>query len=759
MRWRTSAGMLRAKVVACGIGAMVAVGGGASTAMAAVSLPDGRAFELVSPATNKNGADIQPDTQRTRAAADGNAVEFPSLTAFGDAAGTGVAVDYVSQRSTSANPGTNGWSTHAITPVQAPLSINAVLNADPLYVGDLSADLRYGVFRAWSPLTDNANVARASNLYVRDDLRTPGAGTYRLVSPCPLCDATSTPLSPITDTSVLPYFAGASRDFRHVVFESTLNLTTDVSGFGQRAYEWSDGQLRYLAYVPADPSTDITCGGGGPVCVPASWSIPGRGLGSFGGVTRPVNVISADGSRVFFTVPDPFTRSGRIYMRTAGTTTDELTASERTDCAGDPTCGGNGRPDPAPESFQSASFLAATSDGLRIFFSTQTALTDEDPTQGAGLYMYDASKPASDPHNLTLINVDREPGTVFDRNLGRDVDTDTSNSVQGVVATSADGSYVYFVTTGQLVAGQPLLIGDIGLYVWHDGTIRYIGRVNPGDLADLMTTGGNYQFDQPQSRVTPDGRILLFSVHDGSGFSLRYDHGSCTSSGNGCRELYVYDADTARLECASCKPDGTTASTDASTGLRIPSAASTSWHINHALSDDGTRAYFSTAESLLPQDTNGKSDVYQYDVPTGQLHLITSGTEPSDAYFMDAGADGRDVFFTTRERLVGWDTDTSYDMYDARVGGGFPEPTPAPPGCAGAACQGPPPAAPAVPQGGSDSFDGNGDLPAVLKKHAKSVRCKRGFVKRRVRGKSKCVKRRTHRAAKRRATRHHRRAK
>jgi hypothetical protein len=162
---------------------------------------------------------------------------------------------------------------------------------------------------------------------------------------------------------------------------------------------------------------------------------------------------------------------------------------------------------------------------------------------------------------------------------------------------------------------------------------------------------------------------------------------------------------------------------------------------------------------LLPQDTNAKSDVYQYDVPTGQLHLITSGTEPSDAYFMDAGANGRDVFFLTRERLVGWDTDTSYDMYDARLGGGFPDPTPAPPRCSGSACQGSPPAAPTVPQGGSDSFDGNGDLPAVLKSHAKSVRCKRGFVKRRVRGKLKCVKRRHHRTAKRHGARRHGRAK
>jgi hypothetical protein len=265
------------------------------------TLPDDRGYELVSPAKDKNGADVLLDTQRTRAAADGNAVAFPSLGAFGDAAGTGVAVDYISQRSTDPHAGTNGWSTHAITPLQEPLSFNAVLSSDPQYSGEFSADLSRGIFRAWSPLTDDPSVARTSNLYVRDDLRTPGAGTYRLLSPCPLCDATSTPLPPLTDPSGLPALAGASSDFRHVVFESTINLTPDVSGSGQRAYEWSDGQLRYVAYVPADPAVDISCGAGGPACVPASWSLPGRGVGTFGGATVPVNVISADGSRIFFT--------------------------------------------------------------------------------------------------------------------------------------------------------------------------------------------------------------------------------------------------------------------------------------------------------------------------------------------------------------------------------------------------------------------------------------------------------------------------
>ena len=50
-------------------------------------------------------------------------------------------------------------------------------------------------------------------------------------------------------------------------------------------------------------------------------------------------------------------------------------------------------------------------------------------------------------------------------------------------------------------------------------------------------------------------------------------------------------------------------------------------------------------------------------------------------------ATGSDIFFETRSQLVGQDTDSLGDIYDARVDGGFPAPTPEP-SCSGEACQG-----------------------------------------------------------------------
>jgi hypothetical protein len=699
-------------------------------------LPDCRAWEMVSP-PDKAGGDVIVNTARIRAAADGSALQFSSLVAFGDAVGTGVAVDYMAIRSPDPTPGDSGWATHAITPPQQPLAYNVVTAAEPHYSGDLSADLSRGVFRAWSPLTDVPDVAKAANLYVRTDLRTPGAGSYQLVTQCPLC-ATTGPLPEISSANQTPLLGGASADFTHIAFESTLNLTEGPSGFGPRAYEWDEGQLRYAGYIPSEPAI-ISCGGAGPACVAAAVSKPGQGVGTLQTASRPVNVVSDDGSRVFFTVPTngsgnvfAFARFGRIYVRTDGTTTDEISASERTDCAitnpgespkAPPDCTGA----PAPDPYQTSEYWGASRDGSRVFFTTPRALTD-DAAAGVGtqLYMYDTTKPASDPHNLTLLNVDREladPG-----------------SVGTVMVISDDGHYVYFIANGQLVAGQPVLDTNRGFYMWHDGEVAFIGRNVVGEPGEIAT-GGSYELGPPQVRTTPDGRFLLLSSHDGSGFSLGYDHGdTCTETTNkGCRELYLYSAETHSLACASCDPGGVPPTTDASSSIRPLGTATTTWHLNHALTDDGRFVFFTSGEALLPGDTNGVLDAYSYDVEAGHLHLLSSGTDPSPSYFVEASSDGSDAFFITRQRLSAWDKDSSRDVYDARIDGGFPEPPPTKAPCNGDSCRvgipSPPPTAPSS----SADLTGPGDPPVRRG-------CPRGKHAVKKRGKTRCVKPRRHHA-------------
>jgi hypothetical protein len=669
-------------------------------------LSDCRAYELVSP-VNKNGGSVIGDTTRTRAAAGESAsspmaATFSSLENFSDVRGGGAATDYLSVRTGRA--GTSGWETHATIPPQEPLTlIGAFTGGEPLYIGDLSADLSRGVLKAWSPVTNDPKVKDVRNLYVREDLREPGrSSNYQLLTPCPAC---ASPLPPFAAFQV-PALAGASADFDHVIFESALALTPDATG-STNLYEWDHGTLRLAGVLP-----DVACGS--PVCAAAS-SIAGTGA-SFSHYTA--HTISADGSRIIFTDNSSTgDGSGVLYMRIDHTTTQQINASEKS----------------IPDAPQPATFQAASADGKRVFFITAEQLTSDDQNNVPDLYMYDS---------------DGSPGARLTRLSTSDIPGNFGNVVKGVVGASDDGHYVYFIATGQLIAGKPDLALNHGLYLWHDGQLAYVGELAEDQLDELRDLSSNWGLFPSNVRVTPDGRHVLFAAHSGVGLlsahgGVDYDQGvnNC-QIGHGCTEFYVYSADTNALACATCDMRLAAATADAMIAARVDNGgATTTFHTNRAISDDGRFVFFSTAEALVPGDTNGKIDAYEYDVATKKQYLLSSGTSTTDSYFMDASGTGDDAFFVTRERLVGWDGDSSADLYDARVRGGFPEPSQAPP-CVGDACHGATSAPPSEVSPASSTSVGGGNVRGIVtKSKPKPLHCKRGYVKQRVKGKVKCVKR------------------
>jgi hypothetical protein len=169
------------------------------------------------------------------------------------------------------------------------------------------------------------------------------------------------------------------------------------------------------------------------------------------------------------------------------------------------------------------------------------------------------------------------------------------------------------------------------------------------------------------------------------------------------------------------------------------------------VSADGNRVFFETAEALSSEDTNGQvkcpdvgsqltpacTDVYEWEAPgagscskaapaysplnEGCLYLISTGKSPYPSLFADASESGGDVFFFTRQSLVGQDKDELQDVYDARVGGGLASQNPvfvAP--CEGAeACHGPAQVPPGESSPGSASFLGPND---PKPKHGKATK-------------------------------------
>ncbi|MHB8235345.1 MAG: hypothetical protein ACYDHT_11900, partial [Solirubrobacteraceae bacterium] len=102
-------------------------------------------------------------------------------------------------------------------------------------------------------------------------------------------------------------------------------------------------------------------------------------------------------------------------------------------------------------------------------------------------------------------------------------------------------------------------------------------------------------------------------------------------------------------------------------------------HQSRYLSNEG-RLFFNSATPLVPHDTNGVTDVYEYEPSgvgscsssTGCVGLISSGESTQESAFVDASENGGDVFFLTTSKLLTQDIDQSYDIYDAHNCGESP---------------------------------------------------------------------------------------
>ncbi|HTE60029.1 MAG TPA: hypothetical protein VK631_06730, partial [Solirubrobacteraceae bacterium] len=224
-------------------------------------------------------------------------------------------------------------------------------------------------------------------------------------------------------------------------------------------------------------------------------------------------------------------------------------------------------------------------------------------------------------------------------------------------------------------------------YHWTDGQLTFVATVGPD------TPGA----DGAIARVSRDGSYAAITSSSSIADAPNDDHAA----------LYLYDAGSDALSCASCRPDGTPSGGPANLEDRPVGTISPQLSAPRNLADDG-RLYFASADRLLPDDQTDAADVYEYD--DGAVSLLSSGTSAYDSYVADNSDDGRSVFFTTRAGLLPQDTDNGVlDLYVARTGGGFPPPEPPPTPCESDACQGlvPPPPSLLAPNSGVTGPSGN----------------------------------------------------
>jgi sugar lactone lactonase YvrE len=349
-------------------------------------------------------------------------------------------------------------------------------------------------------------------------------------------------------------------------------------------------------------------------------------------------------------------------------------------------------------------FAGVSTDGTRVFFAGGSSGEAPNDLFACDIGSGPCAGSGSGAHAPTLI----APSSIF-------------------VNVSADGSRVYF--TSEEVLDHPADEGELGqhnLYSWDGSAVTFVAALSSQDLVNFANSKEPINLARWTAAVGSglvSGRALSPTRSSPNGAVLAFQsHAQLTSFDNdGKGEIYRYDADAPsgkRIVCVSCDPGGGAPTGDAllQSTRDITGTAPAEVHtMIPNLTENGGEIVFESADSLLPEDVNGVRDVYEWQAQgvdgctpeEGCLALISTGKSAGPSFLYGMTPNGSDVFLSTSEKLVGRDIVGSPSIYDARVGGGIPEPG-APTVCEGDGCQGAGSAPPNLPSPSSNaSGEGN----------------------------------------------------
>jgi hypothetical protein len=682
-------------------------------------LPDGRQWEQVTPA-NKQGAILGALGLGTvQASLSGGAItDTGTIPTEGNSQGYATEIQIMAVR------GPAGWSSKDIQlPHAIPTGPNIGVGSD---YRAFSEDLSLGVVDEFGPFTSLGSEASPPDTeetpYLRHNLACESSltGCYEplvtgAVGYADVPAGTKFGEGGRVSSVGAVDFVGASSDLAHVLLRSIVPLTANLVENG--LYEWSAGkppaeELQPVSVLPESEGGSLVEGG------------------QLGNADRSVrHAISNDGTRIFWGRNSGGTSV--LYLRdTAKGETLRVDAVQ----------GGSGAGEAEAE------FQLASSDGSRVFFTDTQPLTSG---SGAG----------TEQKDLYECEISEEAGKLKCAlsDLTPEVAGRHARVQGGLLGASEDGSYLYFVATGVLSSAEnaqheKAVAGADNLYVLHHdaGAAKWEAPRLIGVLSGEDRPSWSSNISQQPTRVSPDGRYLAFM----SSRSLTGYQNHDASSGRADEEVFLFDARSGRLVCASCNPTGARPTgveydpdqlgrivngtgvwraTDwlaANIPAWTPFELSTARYQSRYLNDEG-RLFFNSSDALVAQDINRQEDAYQYEpagvgscsthsstfseATGGCVGLISSGTSPEESAFLEASESGNDVFFLTTEKLLPQDTDIAYDIYDAHACTSqspcAASPVPSPPCITADACRAAPAPQPAVfGAPASATFSGAGNI-------------------------------------------------
>jgi len=626
-------------------------------------LPNCRAYEMVSP-VEKSGSQAGLGTTGipfyARASSDGEKFVYYTTGPVGEAV-RGL------QYFTTGSRTTTGWSSRATIPGPeygiTPNAISAI--PEGLLVAD---DASRVAFRALSPFVTENPYSEELQGSTASYVTTPTGPIAWLTKPSiPSPEPEPGHLSGL-NASVLE---GGSRDLSTVYFGYCGTLTAADAPRAGRAnigfYVAEDGQISTAGVLPdgsVDPDGSIPAanflGQGNQPCMGGAGEPPDP-VAAYG------SPVSADGDRALFVSPSPYSGSPRpsqLYVYRRGQASLLVSRSELT-----------GQPSTTGVESLGGTFGYGSRTGPNVFLRTSDRLTSEAPsTPGPKLYRFN-------------------------------VETDDVVYLSGVYEGNGDPLAIKVASED---GSRVLLQSQLGpepyrLAIWDEGNVVPVGTFSGGNAMDL------------HAHVSSDGSTFVFNS--------QYPFvGGTDTHQPGVKEVYRYVVGQAGPPtCISCVGPGETSAGPALlsnwAGISSQPQAGAILVDARNMSADAAHVFFDTPSALVPTDNNGKRDVYEWS--DGSLSLVSTGNSASPTYLFDTSASGDDVFIATAEGIDFRDTDEAYDIYDARVGGGFIQTSSSP--CAGSECQGAANSPPGFAPAGSATRSGPGNR-ASRSKRAKSRR-------------------------------------
>ncbi len=235
-----------------------------------------------------------------------------------------------------------------------------------------------------------------------------------------------------------------------------------------------------------------------------------------------------------------------------------------------------------------AEVIGMTRDGSRVYFTSDEQVTPDDTDSSVDYFMWnevgDTLTRLSAGSGGTGNEDECEAGWIPKETCnvqGADatIERPEENVTQSIYTPDnwiAENGDAYFYSPEQLDGGKGF-VNARNLYVYRGGQARYVATFGAASPAIRM-------------QVSPDGDHMAFLT---STQVTGYDN-------QGSDQMYLYDVVQDKMTCVSCVPTGDP-----------PTSQTMASQNGLFMSNDG-RTFFSTKDALVPFDTNGLRDVYEY---------------------------------------------------------------------------------------------------------------------------------------------------